>query len=644
METFPKLEEELMKKLLFSLGLTAVFGAACLGASLSNNQAFKEASAEAASAERYIPTDTFFTLQMNYDKSIGDLLRGRNDRFWNGQGSGFDGQERTFNAMDTFADSIHRAGGEGWIGAIQSPDITYTNSSRKYISFLFGGGSGNIFINIWSPSLGKNVIENVHTKFDNTGGFDESKPDEEKLNAPVSCNMVFMYLELPDELLNQTYAVFVRDGKDSDYGGFTFGSLYVDQTIEDVARHFSAHKAQLKLNEFTSIWNRNANEYILNTTYMTDYYATLRSEEAKLADADTGFEVNNRLSDWAYDQNESRAGNDVDLISIDFNSIYSTADVKANFTERMPMNKTGNMFLNGDTSGVGEDNRYKIVSSAFKLSGTGLVSVKMGGKSTRISLLRADTLAELDHVDNPGFNDPSGGVGNVATSGCRCNTMARTYIDWSAYLYSTVGYQVRIALADYRVGGDWGLSYFDELVTRYDTLPGLPVDRIEQQFNDTPVYYGEVPNFYVGSDETDFGVAFNFVNDYLNTARRGGTKACNVVNSNEMKALYARYSGLNANAKAVVDASSDFNHITNGDWWLTRSTVTGEGEGNNYVGFVGANVTYFAQFGASSPSLLVNLGVFGENNNTSMIAIIVALVAITSIMFVIVYRRKKTNN
>ncbi len=638
-----------MKKLLFSLSIAAFLGAACLGGALATKkQAVSEVKATTAAdtEERYVPTDTFSVLHASEGKNIGDLLRGRNERFWwgNPDPNNWDSQERTFNGMDSFADTIHKAGGEGWTGAIQSPTQTVTDNSRRYISFLFGGGAeeagkGKIFINIWSPSLNKDVVVDLRPKFDGSGTFDDK---DAKFNAPVTCNMVFFYLELPEELkLNDTYAVYVKDEKTSSFGGFTFGSLFVNQKLEDVARHFSAHKAQMKLNEFTSDWNRNANEYVINTIYADSYYDAVRAKEVELADADTGFETNYRLADWAYDQNESRAGNDVDLISIDYSNIYSSADVKANFTERMPMNKTGNMFLNGDTSGVAEDCRYKIVSSAFKLSGTGLVSVKMGGKSTRISLLRADTLAELAHVDNPGFNDPSGGVSNIATSGCRCNTMARTYIDWSAYLYSTVGYQVRIALSDYRVGGDWGLSYFDELITRYDTLPGLPIDRVEQQYGENPTYYCEVPNFYVGSDETDFGVAFNFVHDYLETARSGDTNACSVANSNAMKALYTRYSELSANALAVVNASVDYNHITEGNWYETKSTITGEGEGNNYVGTVGQNVAYLSQFSASTSNSFRLLDSINSDSNITMIIVISAIAVVSCVFVVAVYRRKK---
>lgn len=587
----------------FLIPLTFAAGVLAL-ASLSGVKTYQRVSADPVITPNYGPyipiKDGWIE---NTDGSavtnLNDAVRARNDRFWNGNddSNNFDSQERTFNAMDEFVDTIHRAnGGEGWRGAYRTPELTLADNNHRYISFLFGGGEGDIFVNVWhvrhangseefAEGYNRNVIEGVHTHFDGRGTFDDK---EAKLNAPISCNMTFRYYRLPDSIEpGDQYLIYVRDGKTGGYGGFTFGDVHINQTLEDCAKSFSAHKAQMKINEFTSDWNRNANEFVLSFYDTNDYYADVRTAEAALTDADDGFEINNRLSKWAYDQPNSTAENGTDLISINYNGIYSNANCK-DWRQKQPANNEGK-YLNADTSGIAEGSKYRLVSNKFKLSGTGIVSIKMGGNSSRIELLNADTLATLDTINNPNFRD--GDCNNVVANNVRQNTMTRLYIDWSNYLYSETSTYVRIAISDCRTGGNWGLAYFDELFTKYNEYPTFRVDSITQEgetdlgegnWGDHSPYHGYITDTLIDNGVSSaFSDAYGFLQTYYSSLRSPSNRFDYSVASNATKVnVVVDYNTLSSEAKTLVRNSKDILYTESWDnnWFVnavnTESTIS----------------------------------------------------------------------
>lgn len=568
-----------MKKAISVLLLGVFSAAAVAGVAVASNTSAKvrEAKAEAPSYQTYVPLIDGWVENTDgsAESTVGSLLRGRNDRFWNGA-DGWDSQERTFNAMDEFVDTIHKAnGGEGWRGAYRTPELTLADNDHRYISFLFGGGSGSdIFINIFQVSgeAGSgDRITDIRTAFDGAGAF----PDNvDHINAPISCNMVFKYYELPSQIQpGDRFLIYVRDGKTSDYGGFTFGDVHINQTLEDVAKHFSVHKQQVKFNEYTSVWNAAANEYVLNYYANDSYYATVRAAEALLTDADCDFDVNDHLTNWAHDRSFSEA-------NIYYNDVISDNDAK-DWVERMPANKSGERYFNADASGIGEGEKYRLVSSEFTLSGTGFISAKLGGGTAVMSLIdnagnelvssRIAT-AENENILNPGF--VNGSVGNIMESGARLNTMSRTYLDASAH----VGKKVRVVLSDERTGGNWGLAYFDEVITKYDTVPTFKVDKIHQQFGENPTYHGVVTDKYVGSSSTTFGQAYAFLQDFYGIMRNptnGGTY-CSINSSQAVQDLLSDYQALNSDVKALVDAAQDFDFgasATSANWYLAEANT-----------------------------------------------------------------------
>ena len=577
-----------MKKIIAALSLAAIAGGLTIGALNGGSKRVEQAEAD-ASYQTYVPLRDGW-IENTDGSAVTDLnsaIRARNDRFWNGQPSGWDSQERSFNALDEFVDTIHKAnGGEGWRGAYRTPELTLVDNDHRYVSFLFGGGGSDIFINIFQVSGEEGSgdrITGITTALNETGYYEnEGGVNPDKLNAPISCNMVFKYYELPVQIQpGDKFLIYVRDGRTSGYGGFTFGDVHINQTLEDCARSFSAHKAQMKLNEYMSDWTKNANEFVLNY-YATDaYYSSVRTAEAALVDANDNFEINNRLSKWAYDQQNSTFENG-DLASINFDYIYSTSDHKEGgyFYDNdglMPLNKTGNQFLSGEPTGIAEgvhdcglpeSAKYRLVSPAFKLSGTGLISAKLGGHYSKLSLLDSNYNVLLTTGNNPSFVDTN--MSNIITSGARMCTMIRTFLDCSAYLNQTV----HVAIEDSQVGGGWNLAFFDEIVTKYTSLPSFKLDVIAQSSSKSEAVYNGVvfDKLVVGETyNADFKAAYDFVTSYYAAARTAANdfSRCSV----DTTALISTYDGLSANAKAVVDSSEDYFYGDNlghfdGDYFL----------------------------------------------------------------------------
>ena len=629
-----------MKKILSLLGITALFGVAAAGALVGSKQAGKEVKADAPSYQTYVPLVDGWVENTDGsgESTVSSLLRARNDRFWSG-GSGWDSQERTFNSTDEFIDSIHRAnGGEGWRGAYRTPELELYDNDHRYISFDFGGGASDIFINIFQVSgeAGSgDRMTGIQPFFDGSGSYDESLPEADKLNAPRTCNMTFRYYELPSEIKpGEKFLLYVRDGKTSGYGGFTFGNVHINQTLEDVAKSFSVHKTQMKLNKYTSIWNSNAIDSVLDFYDNDAYYATVRTAEAALTEADDDFEVNEHLSNWAYDTQFSSYG-------LDFNNAVSTNDAK-DWTERMPANKTGNSYFNGDVTDGQESEKYRLVSSEFTLSGNGFISAKLGGGTAVLALIDSDGVelvhsriatSEGTNILNAGFAD-NGNAGNIMDSGSRYNTMSRTYLDASAHL----GKKVRVRISDDRTGGNWGLAYFDEIVTKYTSLPTLKVDKIQQQWGENPLYHGVVTDKYVGSNSTTFGKAYAFVQTFYSVLRvkANGVNYCSVYNQQNVKDLVTSYENLEPEVKVLVDLAQDFDFgsaATSANFYLTEANL-------NYA--VGQTMTYVADLVTNGPlaNSLVN-GIINSEKNGAILVVIIMFAGLTASASLLVILKKK---
>lgn len=540
-----------------------------VGLAHAHRSEMKQASADEV-VTKYLPmNDTNFYRGGFSDKPMGELISDRHDTFHDGR--------RSYNALDCFANTMAKTGEDqtGWIRSIE------WIHKGGYVSFLWGGNH-NCFINIWAEPEGEgegalpgaNVVDHCQNDFyASHDAFNNDYINGVNGDFELSANMAFKYYHVPDSYIGRRLIIYAEDCATSYYGGFQLGDLRVNQTIEEVARSFATHKQQIALDAQLSPQNNFSADYMLNTYYATSYYDEVNTAAAALDNADEGFETYG-VSNWAFDKSFSTAYPDCV-------AIVSSNDAKWN--EKMPANKTDSFYMNADYSAVAEDAKYRFISNEFTLSGNGFISAKLGGASAVMSLIDS-TGAELattriaeatgTNVLNKAFVD-NGGVDNIMASGSRFNTMARTYLDCSAHL----GKKVRIVLSDDRTGGNWGLAYFDEVITKYTSVPTLKVDKIHQQYGENPTYHGVVLDQYVGSNSTTFGLAYDFVSRYYGLLRSvsNGYSWCTVSEDANIQALLTEYESLNVDVKAIVDASMDFDFgagATSANFWANEADTS----------------------------------------------------------------------
>lgn len=130
--------------------------------------------------------------------------------------------------------------------------------------------------------------------------------------------------------------------------------------------------------------------------------------------------------------------------------------------ERIPYNQSGNYHLDGWNTGIDETGIWGVRSTEFILSGSGWISVKMGGRTAAVKVFKADGtqigLYRANHFKDNGFPD--------VTKGSWADM--RTYaIDLSEYK----GERLYLELWDVEEGGGWGLAFFDEVITYYENAP-----------------------------------------------------------------------------------------------------------------------------------------------------------------------------
>lgn len=130
--------------------------------------------------------------------------------------------------------------------------------------------------------------------------------------------------------------------------------------------------------------------------------------------------------------------------------------------EALPYNQAGNYHLDGWNNGLDEGAAWTIQSTNFTLSGSGYISVRMGGHAAAVHVYLADG-TEIGYYKQNRFNDanfPSVGAGGSWAD------MGTYVMDLSAYL----GQELYLVLADEQVDG-WAQAFFDEVVTYYETAP-----------------------------------------------------------------------------------------------------------------------------------------------------------------------------
>ena len=614
-------------------------GAAALGAALSKKAEAVQTDAAINYGEvKYMPVDSdhFYKDDNSFGKSgtgIGELTSNRIDTFHDGK--------RSYNALESFINTMAKTG-EDQTGWIRSHEWVH---SGGYVSFLLGG-SHDCFVNLWvEPEEGKagaDVEQFRNDFYASRDAFDTAYQNGEASDFELSGNMALKFYRIPDEYIGRRFIVYISDSATSYYGGITFGDLKVNQTKTEVTRTFLAHKAQIALDAKLSAQNAFSANYMLNTYYkVNSKYGELIAEEANITDANDDFETNVRLTNWAYDQQNSTYENG-DRACLNFGYMYSDKDIKwgGYFYDNdglMPVNKTGNMFLTGEpddvdsfNTGLPESAKYRLVSPEFKLSGTGLISAKIGGHYARLSLLDSNYDVLLTTGNNPSFVDAN--MTNIVSSGARLCTMTRTYLDCSAYLNQ----KVHVAIEDNQTGGGWGLAYFDEIVTRYDSLPSFKLDVIQQEARSGDLYHGVVMDkLVVGSTYIDeFKEAYDFVQEYYGAARNPSNNFswC----SASLGELKDDYDDLSLDAKPIVDASEDYHY---GD-------AQGNFEGDWYKAAVNKSYTIGQSMSALKTGVFPSAGaqLIGANldqHSTVAVILVICLTSVSALAVLMILRKKR---
>ena len=133
------------------------------------------------------------------------------------------------------------------------------------------------------------------------------------------------------------------------------------------------------------------------------------------------------------------------------------------WNEALPYNQAGDYHLDGWNTGIGEPDPWAIRSTNFVLSGSGFISVRMGGNAAAVKVFKADGTL-VGYYKQTRFHDeffPSVGQGGSWAD------MGTYVMDLSEYL----GEELYIELHDEKIDAGWAHGFFDEVVTFYEEAP-----------------------------------------------------------------------------------------------------------------------------------------------------------------------------
>lgn len=136
----------------------------------------------------------------------------------------------------------------------------------------------------------------------------------------------------------------------------------------------------------------------------------------------------------------------------------------------LPYNQTGNYHLDGWNNGIEESKSWTVRSTVFTLSGSGWITVKMGGNAAAVKVYKENNTLigyyKQNRFSDTGFGDKNNPTGTFLKEGGSWADMATYAID----LHDYVGQKLYIELCD-EGGGSWAHAFFDEVVTYYETAP-----------------------------------------------------------------------------------------------------------------------------------------------------------------------------
>ena len=613
-----------MKKALFIIPAAALLlsplalighGSTAIGAS----------AAEATPTNIYMPfnEDNFDVLTQTGDvhNETSWWTTGRYGTFW---------LYRMFNAMDDFYDGNRY---EQWTGTVTSKTW---HQDQRYITFTLGGSKANK-VEIFNDEgkVLKTIVNDYFT------------------DPTISCNMLMRVVDLGEEFAEDDLYLKITDSQTSGFGFVTFGDLRVNQTIEEAAASVGVHRMNLVNRELPGFDGKDANSNIKAKEASEAVYDS-EAEYAFVEDNlplnfEEGFEVDQELSNWAYDLSasshqvtvnvptgENDDGNPITTPTIveephyiNFAGAVSSDSVF--WGEEVPFNKTGEKFFAGGlastSASTDEAAKYRLVSSPFKMNDLGLFSAKMGGRTAKVELVSYPGGEVIYSFVNDTFGDP-GDIAHVGRHDVYNATMVRHIFE----VPSAAGKNVCIAISDYEYGGNWGNIFFDEITTIYAAYPSFKLDLISQKGENSVIK--DSYHLEEGAEPTALSEAAAFVTDYYAKARSydNGFSYCGV--SSSLNDLVTAHTALSPEARAIVDLSDDYSYGT---------YEAGEAIYQNQVQLteIGASMANLSQrVKAASEG-----GVFKINEDNAVdYALLLALAGIAAasiVALVVLYRRKR---
>ena len=580
-------------------------------------------AAEGTETNIYIPfnEDNFDVISdpnsLYAENSAEKWITGRYGTFWN---------YRFFNALDDFYNgSIH----EDWTGTVNSKTW---HQDQRYITFTFGAARNMEackveIVDANTEKVKATVVNNLFS------------------DPTISSNMMMRVVDLGEGFDGDLY-LKITDNATSDYAFIAFGSLRVNQTIEEAAASVGVHRMNLANADLPG-YGIDTNSNTVSTAYCVDVYDT-NSEYSFVKDNlpktfNEGFDVAQELANWAYDiafssrqvttgnADEGTLVSTEDRFYIDFkNSVSSQKTFAVNQMIPAPFNVTGDKFFaggltDGCASPGAEDAKYRLISSPFKMNDMGLFSLKLGGRTAKVELISYPDGEVLYSHQNELFGD---NVNNIVRRDTYNATMVRHIFE----VPSAAGKNVCIAISDCEHGGNWGNAFFDEITTDYAAYPSLKLDLISQGNEN-----GVVKDSYhleEGAGHTALSEAAAFVTDYYAKARTygNGFSYCGV--SSSLNDLVTAYTELSPDAQTLVDLPADYSY------------------GTYEVGdAIYQNTVQFTEIGASMANLSQRVkaasegGVFKINEDNAVdYALLLALAGIAAasiVALVVLYRRKR---
>ena len=134
------------------------------------------------------------------------------------------------------------------------------------------------------------------------------------------------------------------------------------------------------------------------------------------------------------------------------------------WNEEIPYNKVGQYHFDGWQANSDEPSGYSLRSETFTLGGSGRISFKMGGRTAVLKVYTADGTCIAEYANTKFLNDDA--LFPHVDAGSRLATMTTYVADLSDYL----GQTLYIEICD-EPGENWGVVFFDDIVTYYETVP-----------------------------------------------------------------------------------------------------------------------------------------------------------------------------